>query len=131
MFVLRHLPARFKARSALSGANLALRALAIATHRRCHTMFLFTITAVADPHGRTGRRSSSPRVELSPEADGSNVVNVTLVDFRGFDTLGEALVLVVAAGLGVVSLVRAKPWLTNGDDDADAEHGRPWRTRRG
>jgi multicomponent Na+:H+ antiporter subunit A len=40
-----------------------------------------------------------------PEAGGANVVNVVLVDFRGFDTLGEITVLAVAA-LGVVNLVR-------------------------
>jgi multicomponent Na+:H+ antiporter subunit A len=33
------------------------------------------------------------------------VVNVILVDFRGFDTMGEITVLAVAA-LGVVNLVR-------------------------
>ena len=41
-----------------------------------------------------------------PEAGGRNVVNVILVDFRGFDTLGEITVLAVA-GAGVVNLVRA------------------------
>jgi len=40
------------------------------------------------------------------EAGGRNVVNVILVDFRGFDTLGEITVLAVAA-LGVANLVRA------------------------
>ncbi|MFM8794663.1 MAG: hydrogen gas-evolving membrane-bound hydrogenase subunit E [Acidimicrobiales bacterium] len=40
------------------------------------------------------------------EAGGANVVNVILVDFRGFDTMGEITVLAVAA-LGVVNLVRA------------------------
>ncbi|NBS37037.1 MAG: DUF4040 domain-containing protein, partial [Actinobacteria bacterium] len=39
------------------------------------------------------------------EAGGANVVNVILVDFRGFDTMGEITVLAVAA-LGVVNLVR-------------------------
>jgi multicomponent Na+:H+ antiporter subunit A len=39
-----------------------------------------------------------------PEAAGANVVNVILVDFRGFDTLGEITVLVVAA-LGSAGLV--------------------------
>jgi multicomponent Na+:H+ antiporter subunit A len=38
-------------------------------------------------------------------AKGKNVVNVILVDFRALDTLGEVLVLVVAA-LGVIALVR-------------------------
>ena len=40
------------------------------------------------------------------EGGGSNVVNVILVDFRGFDTLGEITVLTVAA-LGLVALARA------------------------
>jgi multicomponent Na+:H+ antiporter subunit A len=40
-----------------------------------------------------------------PEAGGRNVVNVILVDFRGFDTLGEITVLAMAA-LGVANLVR-------------------------
>ena len=41
-----------------------------------------------------------------PEAGGRNVVNVILVDFRGFDTMGEITVLAIA-GAGVVNLVRA------------------------
>lgn len=40
-------------------------------------------------------------------AHGRNVVNVTIVDFRGFDTLGEITVLVLAA-LGVASLLKRK-----------------------
>ena len=31
-----------------------------------------------------------------PEAYGHNIVNVILVDFRGFDTLGEISVIVIA-----------------------------------
>lgn len=40
-----------------------------------------------------------------PEGGGTNVVNVILVDFRGFDTLGEITVLAVA-GVAVYSLLR-------------------------
>jgi multicomponent Na+:H+ antiporter subunit A len=40
------------------------------------------------------------------EAEGRNVVNVILVDFRALDTLGEIVVLLVAA-LGIVALVQA------------------------
>ena len=40
-----------------------------------------------------------------PEGGGSNVVNVILVDFRGFDTLGEITVLGIA-GLIVYALLR-------------------------
>ena len=39
-----------------------------------------------------------------PEGGGANVVNVILVDFRGFDTLGEITVLAVAA-IGVAALM--------------------------
>ena len=40
-----------------------------------------------------------------PLAGGSNVVNVILVDFRGFDTLGEITVLGIVA-LTVFALLR-------------------------
>ena len=39
-----------------------------------------------------------------PEGGGGNVVNVILVDFRGFDTLGEITVLAIAA-IGVAALM--------------------------
>jgi multicomponent K+:H+ antiporter subunit A len=39
-----------------------------------------------------------------PEGGGSNVVNVILVDFRGYDTLGEITVLALA-GLGVYAML--------------------------
>lgn len=41
-----------------------------------------------------------------PEGGGANVVNVILVDFRGYDTLGEITVLAIAA-IGIVALLRA------------------------
>lgn len=40
-----------------------------------------------------------------PGGGGSNVVNVILVDFRGFDTLGEIVVLALA-GLGVFAMLQ-------------------------
>jgi len=43
-----------------------------------------------------------------PLANGRNVVNVILVDFRGLDTLGEITVLSTAA-LGVWALVKLRP----------------------
>lgn len=49
---------------------------------------------------------SAQQVDLAvPAADGANVVNVTLVDFRAIDTLGEITVLAIAA-LGVLALTR-------------------------
>jgi multicomponent Na+:H+ antiporter subunit A len=51
-------------------------------------------------------RLSEYFVERGPTlAHGRNIVNVILVDFRGFDTLGEITVLVVAA-IGVHALLR-------------------------
>jgi multicomponent Na+:H+ antiporter subunit A len=38
---------------------------------------------------------------------GRNVVNVIVVDFRGYDTMGEITVLAIAA-IGVYSLVKLK-----------------------
>jgi multicomponent K+:H+ antiporter subunit A len=52
---------------------------------------------------------------------GTNVVNVILVDFRGFDTLGEITVLGIAA-LGIFKLIaKMKISLPTRDDK-----GRPW-----
>lgn len=42
-----------------------------------------------------------------PEAQGRNIVNVILVDFRALDTLGEISVLAIAA-IGVYALIRFK-----------------------
>ena len=60
--------------------------------------------------------SSEPQSLLAPffaeysytEAQGRNIVNVILVDFRGGDTLGEITVLAVAA-FGVLALLKLKP----------------------
>jgi multicomponent K+:H+ antiporter subunit A len=56
-----------------------------------------------------------------PGGGGANVVNVILVDFRGFDTLGEISVLAIA-GLGVYAMVEG---LKLRVPDTDAL-GRPW-----
>ena len=62
-----------------------------------------------------------------PEAGGKNVVNVILVDFRGFDTMGEITVLAVAA-LGVAAMVASG---AASDDRADARRwGRARSCRR-
>ncbi|MDX5298078.1 MAG: monovalent cation/H+ antiporter subunit A, partial [Gammaproteobacteria bacterium] len=56
---------------------------------------------------------------------GTNVVNVILVDFRGFDTLGEITVLGIAA-LGIFKLLtQLKLFMPSGDMD-----GRPWARDR-
>ena len=60
-------------------------------------------------------------VLAKPEAGGRNIVNVILVDFRGFDTLGEITVLATAA-LGVVSLVRMAQRHRRFHADGEFEH---------
>jgi multicomponent Na+:H+ antiporter subunit A len=94
--VLRHLPATFaKPRAAQLPRVLIAAAVGV---------FVFAgglLTA--------GTQSRQPVSDLYleasvPEAGGANVVNVILVDFRGFDTLGEITVLATAA-LGAAALV--------------------------
>ena len=60
-------------------------------------------------------------VNSLPGGGGTNVVNVILVDFRGFDTLGEITVLALA-GLGIYAMLRDLR-LHGPTQDAD---GRPW-----
>ncbi|RUO46032.1 monovalent cation/H+ antiporter subunit A [Pseudidiomarina donghaiensis] len=56
-----------------------------------------------------------------PGGGGTNVVNVILVDFRGFDTLGEISVLAIAAA-GIHKLLNnLRPFMPSSDVD-----GRPW-----
>jgi multicomponent K+:H+ antiporter subunit A len=56
---------------------------------------------------------------------GTNVVNVILVDFRGFDTLGEITVLGIAA-LGIYKLLLNLPLFMPASDS----EGRPWAKER-
>jgi len=56
-----------------------------------------------------------------PGGGGTNVVNVILVDFRGFDTLGEITVLAIAA-IGIYALIEGLR-LTAPEQDNE---GRPW-----
>jgi multicomponent K+:H+ antiporter subunit A len=56
-----------------------------------------------------------------PGGGGTNVVNVILVDFRGFDTLGEITVLAIAA-IGIYALLEGLR-LTAPEQDYD---GRSW-----
>jgi multicomponent Na+:H+ antiporter subunit A len=68
-------------------------------------MTMLVLAATAAPHP-TPLRDYFGAASLAL-ANGRNVVNVILVDFRGFDTLGEITVLAVAA-LGVVALLRLR-----------------------
>lgn len=63
--------------------------------------------------------------ESVPGGGGTNVVNVILVDFRGFDTMGEITVLGIA-GLIVYALLHGFERKAPGSDDM----GRPWTRDR-
>jgi multicomponent K+:H+ antiporter subunit A len=60
-----------------------------------------------------------------PGGGGTNVVNVILVDFRGFDTLGEITVLGIAA-LGIYLLLDGLRF----EHPPTSEDGRPWSADR-
>ncbi len=100
MFVLRRLPANFdRSRMQLSqSVRLAVAA---------GTGVFVTAAVLVVGQARTAPPASQAYLDRAlPDGGGRNVVNVILVDFRGFDTLGEITVLVVAA-MGVASLVLA------------------------
>ena len=100
VFVLRRLPAEFEPRRLrLSQALRVSISVAVGV--------VVCLAVLVTSQARTAPPASQAYLEQAlPQAGGSNVVNVVLVDFRGFDTLGEITVLVVAA-LGVASLVLA------------------------
>jgi multicomponent Na+:H+ antiporter subunit A len=100
VLVLRRLPERFTGRTLRPGR--AVRLL-IAGGVGTFVAAFALVAATA----RTADPVSGAHIERAlPDAGGRNVVNVILVDFRGFDTMGEITVLVVAA-LGIAALVRA------------------------
>jgi multicomponent Na+:H+ antiporter subunit A len=100
VLVLRKLPDRFERRSSPLTRGLRI-VIAVAVGL---TVFVFAIVA---RESRVAPPISTEMVDRAlPDAEGRNVVNVILVDFRGFDTLGEITVL-VAASIGAVALARA------------------------
>ncbi len=100
VLVLRRLPEGFE-RQASAPRRTASILIAAAVGA---TVFAFAVIAAGFDHDTA---ASDQMVEQAvPVGHGHNVVNVTLVDFRGFDTLGEISVL-VAASIGAVALARA------------------------
>jgi multicomponent K+:H+ antiporter subunit A len=114
LLVLYYLPAREAPRS--SASRLA-RDLLLA----CFAgggMMLITLKMLAAPFATI---SGFYLREAVPGGGGTNVVNVILVDFRGFDTLGEVTVLAMVALASHALLDRLI--LTAPSHDSD---GRPW-----
>jgi multicomponent Na+:H+ antiporter subunit A len=100
VLVLRRLPDRFPRTSGLRRRTLRLL-ISVAVGA---VVFVFAIVAAGS---RTERPVSDAMIgEAVAKGHGHNVVNVILVDIRGFDTLGELTVL-VSASVGAVALARA------------------------
>jgi multicomponent Na+:H+ antiporter subunit A len=98
VLVLRVLPAEADA-SPMRRHRLPRVLIAVAVGVSVTTLAAFAMAA----------RTTTPLAELLPDAayyrgNGSNTVNVLLVDIRAWDTMGEICVLLVAA-TGVASLV--------------------------
>lgn len=99
VLVLRHLPRRFGERATPFGRSLRLVVSGLVG------LFVLGFLLVAGD-ARVAPSISSEFIERSlGEGGGRNVVNVVLVDIRGFDTMGEITVLAVAA-MGVYALAR-------------------------
>ncbi|HMJ75500.1 MAG TPA: hydrogen gas-evolving membrane-bound hydrogenase subunit E [Iamia sp.] len=121
VLVLRRLPDRFASRT--PPWRRAIR-LAVAGSVGATVFFLALATGAEHPPTPT----SDAMVERAyPDGEGRNVVNVVLVDFRGFDTLGEITVL-TAGAIGTVALARAGRRPQRGDGKplrGTAEHAVP------
>ncbi|MGB3412140.1 MAG: hydrogen gas-evolving membrane-bound hydrogenase subunit E [Microthrixaceae bacterium] len=117
--VMRHLPLKF-ARNQTVFAVFPRALLSILVGIGAATFAL--IAFAARPAGV--EPVSQTYIEASPQAGGANIVNAILVEFRGFDTLGETTVLTVVA-LGVLGLVRAVRRERNGDTSEELTPMRP------
>ena len=100
VLVLRRLPDRFESRVPLWRRSIRLVIACVVGF----TVFALALaTGALDPPTPTSDAMVAMSVD---EGGGKNVVNVILVDFRGYDTLGEITVL-TAAAIGMVALARA------------------------
>jgi multicomponent Na+:H+ antiporter subunit A len=100
VLVLRHLP-----RDHAAPPSWAPRALRVGLALAVGVTVGWFALAIGSNDRPTDVTRRVERLSL-PEAGGRNVVNVTIVDFRGVDTMGEITVFGVAA-LGVANLVAA------------------------
>src|SRR5690606_2854937 len=99
--VLRHLPLHFEGvQTAIPWVPRLGLSLAVGVF-----MAVFAVAAFAS-RPELAPVSQEMAERAVPDGGGRNIVNVILVDFRAFDTMGEIVVLTVTA-LGVIGLVRA------------------------
>ncbi|MDQ2678345.1 MAG: DUF4040 domain-containing protein, partial [Actinomycetota bacterium] len=100
VLVLRSLPDRFEQRSPRFGTVFRLVVASVVG------LVVFAFALLAGNERLSSTTSEEMIARSLPDGHGRNVVNVILVDFRGFDTLGEITVL-AAAAIGAVALARA------------------------
>lgn len=101
LLVLKRLPDRFQERPPLAG-RMARMSVSLVVGVLVVVLFLAASGARNQPP------VSTDMAELAQsQGHGRNVVNVILVDIRGFDTVGEISVL-VAAGVGIGALARRR-----------------------
>ena len=102
VLVLRFLPRSWRHRApAIAAPMRVVVAGAVGV-----AVFVFALSASNARSDVDEPSMSEVMIENSlPKGKGANVVNVILVDFRGWDTMGEITVLLVAA-IGAVSLAR-------------------------
>ena len=94
--------------SAQRWAPKLLSILAAAVLMGIFAGYFMDITAEMPAFGEHVPRMSQAYLELGPERTGSaNMVTGVLLDFRGYDTLGEATIL-FAAAIGVLTVLRLK-----------------------
>ena len=73
-------------------------------------VLLFSVTELPEYGSFKNREVAKYYLENSLQLTGSaNVVNAIVWDFRGYDTLGEEIVLLTAA-LGVFVVIRREEW---------------------
>ena len=72
-------------------------------------LYFFTVSSqMLDPLGKSSLRMAEHYIEGAAAKTGSaNLVTGVVFDFRGYDTMGEAVVLVTAV-LGVLTILRVK-----------------------
>jgi multicomponent Na+:H+ antiporter subunit A len=117
VLVLRHLPGWFNERPTVTGRTLRLLVSAAVG------VFVFFFSLMATGYRVSESVSTEFVARAFEEGGGRNVVNVVVIDIRGFDTLGEITVLTVAA-MGVYALARLSR-RESGSDRSFAPQRRP------
>lgn len=102
VLVLRFLPSSWSDRTSV--VNRTVR-LVVAGVAGVAVFILALVASGSRPSVDEPNVSAEMIARSAPDAKGNNVVNVILVDFRGFDTLGEITVLLIAV-IGAVGLAR-------------------------